>query len=68
MKKFEKFKMNSSSMNNLIGGLDPVGTTDSWKNEEGCTVNKTDTFDDCNNNGIWDKNEKGTVCTETICK
>ncbi len=66
MKKFEKFKMGKLSMNKLVGG-DPVETSDSWKNEDGCTVKKTDTFDDCNNDGIWNKNESGTICTETVC-
>lgn len=68
MKNFKQFKLSNLSMNKLIGGLVPVQTSDSWTDDNGCKVKKTDTFEDCNNDGIWNKDEEGTTCTETICK
>ncbi|AQX05412.1 hypothetical protein KRE40_01905 [Elizabethkingia meningoseptica] len=67
MKKIKSKKvLNISEMGKLYGGKEKQ-TSSSATNSAGCTVTTSDSFEDSNNNGKWDKGESGQSCTVTNC-
>jgi hypothetical protein len=69
MKNLEKFELSDSAKSKCIGGLSgtTVKTSDEWETDDGCTAKKSDSFEDCNNDGIWNPGESGSETVEIVC-
>lgn len=68
MKKIENFKdVQEFNLSSVYGGKWKDSPKQTSVNDEGCTIEKTEKFNDTNNNGIRDNNESASVCISIEC-
>ena len=66
----EQINLVNDSSAKIRGGIyasEEVTSNKEYKDNNGCEVIYSDTFEDCNGNGKWDAGEQGSQCWNIKC-